>query len=588
MLIKHDARSLGPVAVFFLAVSLMACSPADTSSDATADFHALLDDHWAAASAEKIFFRKDPDAWRMDGKLSEHTPEARARRAQFNENVLERLAAIDIDDLDADDRLSYRIFKYEREIEKESHQQHDHYFPITSMFGYHTYFAEAPSNMSFLSAGDYDDYLVSLADFTRYNREYIGALREAIKAGYTHYCESISGYAGTIEEHIVPDAEQSRLFVPFTGFPSTIDDDQRARYTDQGSMLIESVIVPGYEELLEFFVDEYLPACRTDPAITSLRGGDDYYQYLIRYFTTTDMTAAEIHELGVSELRRIRAEMQDIITTTGFDGGFRSFIDFLRADPRFYAKNDEELLGRAALISKTAEGELPRFFTLLPRATYKIVGNPERGAFYMPPSGDGTDSGTYFVKTGDPRATPLYTLESLSLHEGVPGHHLQSTLAQELTVPEFRRDMYHSAFGEGWGLYSERLGKEMGFYTDPYSEFGRLTYEAWRACRLIVDTGIHAFGWSRQQAVDFMLANTALSATQIEREIDRYITWPAQALSYKIGELKIRELRARAEAELGPSFDIRRFHDVVVGNGSLPIAVLEETVDDWIAAEAAN
>jgi uncharacterized protein (DUF885 family) len=203
----------------------------------------------------------------------------------------------------------------------------------------------------------------------------------------------------------------------------------------------------------------------------------------------------------------------------------------------------------------------------------------------MPPSGDGTDSGTYFVETGDLTKTPLYSLESLSLHEGVPGHHLQSALAQELNLPEFRRELYHSAYGEGWGLYSERLGKEMGFYTDPYNDFGRLTYEAWRACRLIVDTGMHAFGWSRQQAVDFMLANTALSATQINKEIDRYITWPAQALSYKIGELKIRELRARAEAELVSDFDIRMFHDMVVGNGSLPIAVLEGMVADWIAAQ---
>jgi uncharacterized protein (DUF885 family) len=320
-------------------------------------------------------------------------------------------------------------------------------------------------------------------------------------------------------------------------------------------------------------------------AISSLPGGDDYYQYLIRYFTTTDMTAEEIHELGVSELSRIHAEMQEIIDAVEFDGDLKAFINYLREDPRFFAKTDEELLGRAAFISKAAEGELPRFFTLLPRATYKIAGNENRGAYYMPPSGDGTDSGTYFVTTGDLTSVPLYTLEALSLHEGVPGHHLQSTLAQELDMPEFRRGLYHSAFGEGWGLYSERLGKEMGFYTDPYNDFGRLTYEAWRACRLIVDTGMHAFGWSRQQAVDFMLANTAASANDVNSEIDRYITWPAQALSYKIGELKIRELRAKAEAELGASFDIRRFHDIVVGNGSLPIAVLEETVMNWISAE---
>lgn len=575
------------LAAIVFTFAMAACSPTDSGngSDASTAFHALLDEHWAAASAEKVFFRSDPDAWRMDREHSQHTPEARARREQFNEVILSKLAGIDIDELDVDDQLSYRIFEYERETERDSYRQHDHQFPFTSLFGYHTYFAEAPSNMSFLSTGDYDDYLVSLADFTRYNRDYLDVLREAVQAGYTHYCGSISGYAATIEEHIVGSAEQSRLYVPFTRFPGNVNDDQQAEYTSKGVELINTVIVPGYEELLAFFVNEYLPACRTEVAITSLPGGDDYYQYLIRYFTTTDMTAAEIHEIGMSELSRIRAEMQDIITAVGFDGDFKSFVDFLREDPRFYARTGDELLGRAALVSKTAEGELPRFFTLLPRATYKIVGNPGRGAFYMPPSGDGTDSGTYFVDIGDLTNTPLYSLESLSLHEGVPGHHLQSTLAQELDLPEFRRNLYHSAYGEGWGLYSERLGKEMGFYTDPYSDFGRLTYEAWRASRLVVDTGMHAFGWSRQQAVDFMLANTAASTAQVSSEIDRYITWPAQALSYKIGELKIRELRARAEAELGSSFDIRQFHDIVVGNGSLPIKVLEDTVNNWISSQ---
>jgi uncharacterized protein (DUF885 family) len=580
----HFCRILATVVVACL---LTACSPTETDKevDTGAAFHALLDEHWAAAQAEKIFFRTDPDAWRMDGKLSEHTAEARARRQQFNERVIARLAEISMDDLDVKDLLSYRIFKYERETERESYQQPDHFFPINSLFGYHTYFAESPANMGFLSASDYDDYLVSLADFTRYNRDYIEVLRKAVEAGYTHYCESISDYAKTIEAHIVADAERSGLYVPFTRFPGNVNEDQRAQFIGKGVELINTVIVPGYQELLNFFINEYLPACRTDVGITSLPGGDDYYQYLITYFTTTDMTAADIHELGVSELSRIRAEMQAIIDALDFDGDFKAFVDFLREDPRFYAKTDQELLGRAALISKTAEGELPRFFTLLPRATYKILGDSNRGAMYMPPSGDGTDSGTYFVKIGDLKSEPLYTLESLSLHEGVPGHHLQSTLAQELDLPQFRRNLYHSAFGEGWGLYSERLGKEMGFYQDPYSDFGRLTYEAWRACRLVVDTGMHAFGWSRQQAVDFMLDNTALSVADINNEIDRYITWPAQALSYKIGELKIRELRASAEFELGSSFDIRRFHDMVVGNGSLPIAVLEDMVADWIEAE---
>lgn len=581
----HNMRIL---LLSIVAAALVACAPEDNTEQASAAFHALLDRHWAAANEEKIFFRTDPDGWRMHGRLSEHTAEARARRARFNDEVLAQLAGISVDDLDAADKISYRIFKYERETERESYRQPEHFFPFTSLFGYHTYFAEAPASMTFLGTGDYDDYLVSLADFTRYNREHIAVLREAVAAGYTHYCGSIADYAKTIEEHIVAAAEQSGLYVPFTRFPGNIGEDARAAYTSKGVELIDDVVVPGYRELLAFFNEEYLPACRAEPGITSLPGGDDYYQYLVTYFTTTDMTAAQIHRLGLSEISRVRAEMQAIIDGVGFEGDFDAFVGFLREDPRFYAKTADELLGRAALISKTAEGELPRFFTRLPRATYKIVGNPTRGAYYMAPSGDGTDSGTYFVEIGDLDSEPLYSLEALSLHEAVPGHHLQSTLAQELDVPAFRRDLYHSAFGEGWGLYSERLGKEMGFYQDPYSDFGRLSYEAWRACRLVVDTGLHAFGWSRQQAVDFMLENTALSEADINKEVDRYITWPAQALSYKIGELKIRELRARAESELGPAFDIRRFHDRVVGNGSLPIAVLEDMVADWVAAERAT
>jgi uncharacterized protein (DUF885 family) len=575
------------LALIIVAFSLASCSTEERerAPDAADVFHALLDEHWAAAEAEKIFFRTDPDAWRMDGKLTEHTAEARTRRQQFNEQILDSLAEIDVDGLGENDRLSYRIFKYERETERASYQQPEHLFPINSLFGYHTYFAESPATTAFLSATDYDDYLISLADFTRYNREHIELLREAIDAGYTHYCESIADYTRTIDVHIVANAESSGLYVPFTRFPGTVNEDQRTRFVTKGVELINTVVVPGYQELLDFFSNEYLPACRSEVGITSVPGGDAYYQYLINYYTTTDMSPAEIHELGVIELSRIRDEMQTIIDAVEFDGNFKAFADFLREDPRFYAKSDQEMLGRAALISKTAEGELPRFFTLLPRTTYKIVGDENRGAYYKPASGDGTDSGTYFVKIGDLKNEPLYALESLSLHEGVPGHHLQSSLAQELDLPRFRRDLYHSAFGEGWGLYSERLGKEMGFYKDPYSDFGRLMYEAWRACRLIVDTGMHASGWSRQEAVDFMLENTALSVAEINKEIDRYITWPAQALSYKIGELKIRELRMRAETELGSSFDIRRFHDMVVGNGSLPIAVLEDLVADWIARE---
>jgi len=572
------------VAALIVLFILSACvqETEDTVISATDTFHALLDDHWAASVSEKVYFRTDGDAWRMDGKLSEHTSAARNRRQAFNESILERLQSIDPSSLNERDQISFKVFEYERETERDSYQQYDHLFPFMSMVGYHTYFAEAPSSMSFLVAGDYDKYLVSLDDFPRYNDEHIALMREAIDKGYTHYCESIKDYAKTMQAHIVDDPQESALFLPFETFPATFSQAQIAAYTRKGLALIEEKIVPGYEKLLQVFETEYLPNCREGVGVSNVPGGDDYYQYLIRFFTTTEMTPQEIHDLGLSEVKRIQEEMRTIIESVGFDGDFNEFLEYLRNEPHFYAKTVDELLGRAALISKTAEGELPKFFSVLPRGTYSIRANPNRGTFYMPSSGDGTTAGIYFVSTKDLASQPLYALESLTMHEGVPGHHLQSALAMELGLPTFQKTLYHAAFGEGWALYSEWLGKEMGFYSDPYSDFGRLTNEAWRAVRLVVDTGMHAFGWSREQAVEYMLNSTAVTVLEANDEIDRYITWPAQALGYKIGELKIRELREHAENELGSAFDIRRFHDTVIGNGSVPIAVLEEIVDEWI------
>jgi len=568
------------IALMFLTLS--ACGKSATTVDS---FQAILDDHWENAMAEQIFFRSDPDAWRMNGKLAEFTADARARRQAFNEEILARLDEIDIDSLDSKDRVSYRVFEYERLTERDSYEQPDHLFPIASMFGYHTYFAEAPAAMSFLSSADYEKYLISLDDFPRYNSEHIELLREAVSVGYTHYCESMAGYEGTISAHIVDDVRESGLYAPFRKFPSTMSVGKQAEFTARGAELIEAKVIPGYRALLDFFVSEYLPACRQAVGISSLEGGLPYYEYLIRYFTTTNLSPEEIHKLGLYEVKRIRGEMQKIIDELPFDGDFKAFLEYLRNEPSFYATSESELLGKVAMISKTAEGEAPRFFGMLPRGTYNIKGNPNRGTFYMPSSGDGTTSGTYFLGTDPLDSQPFYTLEALSLHEAVPGHHLQSALAMELGLPEFRRQLYHSGYGEGWGLYAEFLGKEMGFYQDPYSDFGRLTYEAWRAGRLVVDTGMHAFGWSRQEAIDYMLSISALSEHEVGREIDRYITWPGQALAYKIGELKIKELRSKAERALGESFDIRAFHDTVVSNGSLPIAVLQDIVTEWITSQ---
>jgi uncharacterized protein (DUF885 family) len=432
---------------------------------------------------------------------------------------------------------------------------------------------------------DYERYLVSLADYPRYNRENIALLREGIKTGYTQYCKSMEGYESTISEFIVDEVSQSALYAPFLNFPPTVPENIREDLAAQGRILVKDQVIPAYREFYRFFTGEYQPNCRSEVGITTLDGGDDYYAYLIRYFTTTDMTPRAIHELGLSEARRIRGEMDAVIESVGFEGSFQDFLEFLRNDPQFYATDSQDLLEKTAFITKKMDGLMPRYFGQLARNTYEIRGVQGRGAYYVSGEGDGKTAGVYFINVTDLKSQPLYNLEALSLHEAVPGHHHQSALAKELDLPEFRKTVYHSAFGEGWGLYSEGLGKEAGFYQDPYSDFGRLTYEMWRANRLVVDTGMHAFGWSRQQAIDYLMESSALTLTEVTDEVDRYITWPAQALSYKIGELRIRALREKAESELGADFDIRAFHDVVVGSGSLAIAVLEEIVDEWIAEE---
>lgn len=560
-------------------------SSAMVSAEASDDLHRLLDDHWQRARQEQVFFRTDPDAYRPDGKLAEVNAAARERRRLFNEEMLGRLADIDIDALTGQDRISYQLFRYERETERESYDYWDHLFPITSLFGYHSYFAAAPANMAFATAQDYRRYLLSLEDFPRYNREHIALLQQAVDKGYTHYCGSIAGYEQTIDELIVSDPRQSSLYQPFTRIPATVPEEQRQQLRQQGAQLVRESVIPAYRELYDFFSAVYLPNCREGVGIGTLPGGDAYYAYLLRYFTTTDMTPREIHDLGLAETRRIRAEMAAIIDQVGFEGSFAEFLAFLRSDPRFYAEDAQDLLEKTAFIAKKMDGLMPRYFGRLARNTYEIRGSEGRGAYYVMGAEDGSTAGVYFINTSNLQYQPLYNLEALTLHEAVPGHHHQTALALELDLPAFRKTVYHAAFGEGWGLYAESLGKEAGFYTDPYSDFGRLTYEMWRANRLVVDTGLHAFGWSRRKAIDYLLMNSALTEAEVAKEVDRYITWPGQATAYKIGELRIKALRAEAEQALGPDFDLRAFHDVVVGNGSVAIAILEEIVREWIAAQ---
>jgi uncharacterized protein (DUF885 family) len=543
---------------------------------------AILDQHWADANEEQIFFRKDPDAFRMNGALPDMSEEGRSRRQAFNQSMLDSLAKIDKEELSARDQVTFALFHYEREAEAASYQQLDHLYPLHYYSSWFSYYAGAPNNMSFLSKQDYDNYLVSLADFPRYNQQFLQNLEQAVAAGHVHYCDSVEGYDARISKHVVAEPESSIFFVPIANMPASINDEDRDRIRAKASELIMKAVVPEYQKSYKFMTERYLPNCRKEVGVTKLEGGEDYYQYLIKFYTTTDYSADEIYELGLSEVARIRTEMESLIEQTGFKGSFKEFIYYLRNDSRFYTDEAEDLLEKASYIARKMAAQLPKWFGLLPRNTFDIKESPEGGAYYVGADGTGLTSGTYYVDTKDLTAQPLYNLEALTFHEAEPGHHFQGSIAQELDVAEFRKTLYHSAFGEGWGLYSEALGKEMGFYQDPYSDFGRLTYEMWRACRLVVDNGIHAKGWSRQKAIDYLADNTALSMPDVIAQIDRYVTWPAQALSYKIGELKIREMRAKAEKTLGDDFNIRDFHDQMLKNGSLPLELLEELFESWL------
>lgn len=552
-------------------------------ADNNADLKNIIDKHWQHAQAEKIFFRTDPDGWKPNGKLANWTEHAIAQRQLYNDAVLDNLKNIDPSKLSDAQLMNYRLFKYERETEQQSYLFQDKYFPVNFLSGWHTYFAEAPANMAFLTANDYDNFLVSLADYPRFNQENINLMKAGIKNGYTHYCKTFENYSSSISAHIVKKPENSALYEPFTRIPSTFSAEQKATYQNKAKALISSKVVPAYQHFYDFFENDYMPNCRAEPGISSVKDGLDYYKYTVNYYTTTNATPKQIHELGLKEVARIKTQMQNIIDKVGFDGTYAEFLEFLANDKQFYATDAQDLLEKTAFITQKMYGKLPTYFGHLPRNTFTIKGSASRGAFYMPPP-DNRSPGTYFLAS-TPKIQPLYNLEALSLHEAIPGHHLQNAVAMELNVPQFRRTLSHSAFGEGWGLYSERLGKEAGFYQNPYSDFGRLGYEMWRAVRLVVDTGIHAFGWSRQKAIDYLADHTALPQSAVEDQIDRYISWPGQALSYKMGELKIRELRAKAEKELGAKFDIRQFHDTVIGQGSLPMAVLEAVINEWIAQQ---
>ena len=583
MLLRLPCSRMVALGMLLLPASVRAQTPSDRA-------RALFKEYWEFQLRESPLLATSAGDYRYDDKLPSMTLADIERRASAARALLARVNQIDASTLSEDDRVSHAMLQRELELAGEAFAVKRHLMPLTVDDGFHIAFAFLPSQMPLRTTRDYENYLTRLRDFPRYANENIALLREGLRTGYTLPRVVLEGYEVTIASHVVSDPTTSLFWKPFTAFPSTVPESERARLTAAGRQAIMTGIVPGYRAFLEFMTREYMPGARTSIGASALPNGAAFYRNTIREFTTLDLTPDSIHNIGLSEVRRIRAEMDVIIRKVGFQGSFAEFLNFLRTDPRFYAKTPEELLKNNSYIAKRMDGKLPALFGRLPRLPYTVAPVPDHiapkytGGRYIPASPGGTEPGYYWVNTYALPSRPLYTQEALTLHEAVPGHHLQMALSQELTgLPEFRRNIYLSAFGEGWGLYSERLGIEAGFYTDPYSDFGRLTYEMWRACRLVVDTGIHAKGWTRQQALDFMASNTALALHEVRTETDRYISWPGQALAYKLGELKIRELRARAETTLGSRFDVREFHDVLLGAGSIPLSVLERRISDWIA-----
>ena len=532
---------------------------------------------------------------RYDDRLPSVTIRDHERRARYYRNVLSRLDALDRHSLDDSDRVNYDIFRWQLENEVEEFEFKGHLLTINADSGFHIGLARLASRVPLNTVANYENYVARLRAVPTYVEQHIKLLREGLRLGITVPKVVLEGYEATIEAHVVENPSTSVFYPPFDRFPSTVPETEHVRLRSDGSAAIREAVAPAYRALLDFMLNDYIPGARTTLGASELPKGRDYYSFLIGKFTTIDTTAEEIHQLGLREVARIRREMESIIEEVGFNGDFSAFLDFLRTDPRFYATSSEELLKEASFIAKKMDGKLPLLFRTLPRQPYGVLPVPNHIApkytagRYVGSPIDGKKPGTYWVNTYNLPSRPLYTLEALTLHEAVPGHHLQNALRQELDgLPNFRRYSGVGAYDEGWGLYSEKLGLSVGFYTDPYSNFGRLTYEMWRACRLVVDTGLHTKRWSRMQAIDFLASNTALSMHEVTTETDRYISWPGQALGYKMGELKILELRRRAEDTLREAFDIRDFHDVLLLNGPVPLPVLEELMDEYIAKASSH
>ncbi len=523
-----------------------------------------------------------------------HVSEAdQKRRYDYWGGVQKQLQSLSCDRLSHEDCINFRL--YEKQISDflADYETRAYLIPFNSDWGFYMEWGRLPSDTDFTKAADYNNYLARLEMISPVMDEYIVLMRTGIKSGITQPQVILEGRDEPIKSQLVKRVDASPFFAPFMKMPSTIPSPDQAALLARAQQVISEGVIPAYQRLFDFFHQEYIPGSRKTLGAYQLPDGAAYYQAAIRRFATVDLSPREIHDIGLKEVARIRVEMDTIIQQVEFAGDFPAFLEFLRTDKQFYAREPKELLAYASYYAKKIDGRLPMLFGHLPRQPYGVAPVPDdiapfyTGGRYVPASLDSHRGGYYWVNTYQLESRPLYNIPALTLHEGAPGHHIQGALALEMQdQPDFRRNDYISAYGEGWGLYAEKLGVEMDIYETPYENFGRLSYEMWRACRLVIDTGVHSMGWTREQALDYLASNTALSVHEVTTEIDRYISWPGQALSYKLGEYTLWNLRREAESALGERFDVRAFHDFVLGLGSVTLDILQDEVRAWVSSQA--
>jgi len=578
-----------------IAALLAAAAAAPAAAAPADDFQRLMTEHWQWVLQGSPVFASMLGLPGYEGQVGDISLAAEDRRMGQAQAFLDRLNAVPVDQLSPADRTNHAMLRRSLSEQIESNRFGQRMILYSQRGGWHQSFAGMSTSLPFRNRADYDSYLRRLEQYPQINQEAIRITRRAVAEGYNLPCEAMENADRTIIGVVTENPEQSRFFQPFTrARPGDISEADWQRMRERARTLITSTLNPQYREHHQFYMRDVAPRCTRTVGVSEQPRGRDFYAFRIRQMTTTNMTAQQIHDLGLSEVARIRAEMEQVARRAGFPTR-EAFIQDLRTNPVHYPRTGEELMREAARLAKEIDGRMPSLFGRLPRLPYTIreipaeIAEGTTTAYYNRGSLEAGLPGVYYVNTSKLDQRPLWEMPALTVHEAVPGHHQQIALQQELDLPPFRRfGTFVTAFSEGWGLYSERLGIEMGLYNTPARDMGRLSYEMWRATRLVVDTGMHAFGWSRQRAIDYMLDNTALSRANIEAEVNRYITNPGQALAYKIGELKIRELRTRAEQALGPRFDIRRFHDAVLEHGAVPLDLLEANINAWIERERAR